>query len=73
MPIHYIVIRYPQQIVQMAFCDLSHTVHKQVTNVSQHVFVILLWRILTSQFKNKGIWIYTWPFMELRVAETPRL
>ena len=35
-------------MVQMAFCDLSHTFHKQVTNVSQHVFVILLWGILTS-------------------------
>ena len=38
----------PQQMVQMAFCDLLHTCHKQVTNVSQHVFVILLWGILTS-------------------------
>ena len=28
----------PQEMVQMAFCDLSHTFHKQVTNVSQHVF-----------------------------------
>ena len=49
MPIiYYIVIRYPQQMVQMAFCDLSHIFHKQVTNVSQYVFVILLWGILTS-------------------------
>ena len=48
MPIHYIVIPYPQQMVQMAFCDLLLTVHKQVTNVSQHVFVILLWGILMS-------------------------
>ena len=48
MPIHYIVIRYPQQMVQMAFCDLSHTFHNQVTNVSQHVLLILLWEILTS-------------------------
>ena len=31
--IHYLVIRYPQQTVQMAFCDLSDTFHKQVTNV----------------------------------------
>ena len=46
LPIDYIVIRYPPQIVQMAFCDLSHTFHKQVTNDSQHVFVILLWRIV---------------------------
>ena len=38
----------PQQIVQMALCDLSHTFHKQVSNVSQHVFVILLWGILMS-------------------------
>ena len=48
MLIHYIVIRYPPQMVQMAFCDLSHTFHKQVTNVSQHIFVILLWGILIS-------------------------
>ena len=32
----------PQQMVQMAFCDLLHTFHKQITTVSQHVFVILL-------------------------------
>ena len=37
---------------QMAFCDLSHTYHKQVTNVSQHVFVILGWGILTSPLNN---------------------
>ena len=36
--IHYTVIWYPQKMVQMDFCDLSHTFHKQVTNVSQHVF-----------------------------------
>ena len=47
LPIHYIVIRYPQQMVQMVFCDLSHTFHN-VTNVSQHVFVILLSEVLTS-------------------------
>ena len=47
-PIHYIVILYPQPMVQMTFCDLSHTFHKQVTNVSQCVFVILLWGILMS-------------------------
>ena len=35
-------------MTQMAFCDLSHTFHKQVTNISQHVFVILLWGILMS-------------------------
>ena len=28
--------------------DLSHRFPKQVINVSQHVFVILLWGILTS-------------------------
>ena len=48
LPIHYMVIQYPQQILRMAFCDLLHTFHKQVTNVSQHVFVIQLWGILTS-------------------------
>ena len=45
----------PQQILQMAFCDLSHTFHKQVTNVSRHVFVILLWGILTSPRKRPCI------------------
>ena len=29
-------------MIQMAFHDLSHTFHKQVTNVSQHDSVILL-------------------------------
>ena len=53
MSIHYIVIRYPQQMVKMAFCDLSHTFHKQVTNVSQQVFVILLRGILTSPLSKK--------------------
>ena len=38
LPIHYIVIRYPQQMVQMAFCDLLHTYHKQVANVSPACF-----------------------------------
>ena len=42
------VIQYPKQMVQMAFCDLSHTFHNQVTNVYRHVFVILLWGILKS-------------------------
>ena len=40
----------------MAFCDLSHTFHKQVTKVSQHVFVIFLWGILMAplgQMKKK--------------------
>ena len=40
------------QMVQMAFCDLPHTFHKHVTNVSQHVFVILLWRILKSPLSS---------------------
>ena len=35
-------------MVQMAFCDLSHMFCKHVTNVFQHVFVILLWGILMS-------------------------
>ena len=35
-------------MVQMGFCELSHTFHKMVTNVSQHVLVILLWGILMS-------------------------
>ena len=38
LPIYYMVIRYPQQMVQMAFCDLSLTFHKQVTNVSLACF-----------------------------------
>ena len=46
--IHYIVIQYPKPIVLIAFCDLSHIFQKQVSNVSQHIFVILLWGILTS-------------------------
>ena len=32
----------------MAFCDLSQTFHKEVTDVSQQVFVILLLGILRS-------------------------
>ena len=55
-PIHYIVIWYPQQMVQMAFCDLSHTFHKQVANVSHHVFVILPWGILTLPL-SYSIWL----------------
>ena len=45
-------------MVQMASCDLSHTYHKQVTNVSQHVFVILLWGMLTSPLNIHpvGVW-----------------
>ena len=48
-----------QQMVQMAFCDLSHTFHKRVTNVSQHVFVILLWGILTPPLRKvPSDWAY---------------
>ena len=32
----------------MAFCDLLHTFPNQVTLGSQHVFVILLWRLFMS-------------------------
>ena len=39
-------------MVQMAFCDLSHTCHKLVINVSQHGFVILLWGILKSEMPD---------------------
>ena len=39
----------------IAFCDLSHTFHKQVTNVSEHVFVILLWGILTSPLSTSRL------------------
>ena len=45
---HNMVVQYTLRMVQMAFCDLPHTFHKQVTNVSQHVFVIILWGIFTS-------------------------
>ena len=31
-----------QQMVQMAFCDLSHTFRKQVINVFQHICAILI-------------------------------
>ena len=48
----------PQQILQMAFCDLSHTFHKQVTYVSQHVFVILPSRILTSPLERPRIFSF---------------
>ena len=44
----------PPIMVQAAFCDLLHTLHKQVTNVSKHVFVILLWGILTSPLTRSG-------------------
>ena len=63
LPKHYIVIRNPQQMVQMEFCDLSHTFYKQVPNVSQHVFAILLWGILTSPLTSdvwaqiRGNWV----------------
>ena len=43
-------------MIHMAFCDLLYTFHKQVTNVSQYVFVILLWGILTSPLTYVGQW-----------------
>ena len=58
VPIHYIVNRYPQQMVQMPFCELSHIFHKQITNVSQHLFVILLWGILPLICHNPGSSFY---------------
>ena len=64
LPIHHIIIRYPQLMVQMSFCDLSHTFHKQVTNVSQHVFVILLWGMLMSPLIQLGTAVYClWLFV----------
>ena len=57
LPIYYIVI---QQMVQMAFCDLSHAFHKQATSVSQHVFVILLWGILKSPLRGNVKMIWKW-------------
>ena len=50
---HHIVILYPQPMVKIAFCDLSHTFHKPVTNVLQHAFIILLWGILTSSLPKR--------------------
>ena len=38
----------PQTDAKFSIFDLSRTFHKQVTSVSQHVFVVLLWRILMS-------------------------
>ena len=58
MPIHNIVIRYPRHMVHIAFCDLLHTFHKQVTNISQHIFFILLWGNLTSPPKTNRF-LYT--------------
>ena len=68
----------PQQMVQMAFCDLSHTFHKQVTNVSQHVFVILLWGILTSPLNSyhghQTSWSScSWERIQGGVLGTPKL
>ena len=57
MPIHYRVIQYPKPMVQMAYCDLSHTF--QVTNVSQHVLVILLWGILMFPLVKQTVSIYS--------------
>ena len=38
-----------KNMVQMAYCDLFHAIHKEATNVSQHVFVILLWGKINSR------------------------
>ena len=43
----------PQHMVQMVFCDLLHTFNKQLTTVSQHVFVIHEWGILKSLLKAR--------------------
>ena len=40
---------------QMAFCDLSHTFHKQITYVSELYFVILLWGILHLPLRNAHV------------------
>ena len=58
---HVTVNRISQQnkkMVQMAYCDLFHAIHKEATNVSQHVFVVLLWEILMSPLKSilTGLW-----------------
>ena len=42
----------------MAIVVLSHTFHKQVTNVSLHVFVAFLWGILTFSLTG-DVKIYT--------------
>ena len=48
-------------MVQMAFCDLLHTFYTLVATVSQHVFVILLWGILTFPLRAVDticVWAY---------------
>ena len=56
-------------MVQMALCDLLHTFHKQVTNVSQQVFDILLWGILTSPLKAIAPFVYAHPRCAARAYE----
>ena len=41
----------------MAFCDLLQTFHKQVTNVFQHVFVILWWTFFDISPKSNTLYI----------------
>ena len=66
----------------MAFCDPSHTFHKQVTNVSQHVFVILLWGISMfplsfspfecTHFETIQLWLFYAPLvysMKLKLGQ----
>ena len=48
LPIHYIVIRYPQQMVQMAFVTCRIHFTNRLPMFHQHVFVILLWGIWMS-------------------------
>ena len=68
-------------MVQMAFCDLLHTFHKQVANVSQHVFVILLWGILTSPLSTLDLVvarlactrIYWWEIIDGKLLVTKAL
>ena len=55
LPLDYIVIRYPKQMVPIAVYDLSHTFDKQVTNVSQPVFLILLLGMLMSPLMNMAV------------------
>ena len=44
-------------MVQMALCDSSHTFPKQITNVSHHVFVNLLWGIAMFPLTNIKLFV----------------
>ena len=63
LPIHYLVIWYPKQMVQMAFCDLSHTYHKQVTNVSPACFCHPTVGNFDVSPKQQNLWY--WDFLIL--------